>query len=152
MSTHAGLPEGIERFTKKKVMITATQWAGTAEDATRIINWVLAGDGIARYHDESDPDTDYSFIEISTLEGDMEARAGYYIIKGIKGEFYPCETEIFYGSYDDVDTPLQEAILEFESILKLAVVTLGVEHATVAKNNLRRQVNKIIDEVRKEDK
>lgn len=39
---------------------------------------------------------------ISTLEGDMTANQGDYIIKGIKGEIYPCKADIFEASYDEV--------------------------------------------------
>ena len=36
---------------------------------------------------------------IHTLEGDHEASPGDYIIKGIKGEYYPCKPDIFEQSY-----------------------------------------------------
>jgi hypothetical protein len=39
-------------------------------------------------------------LTIPTLEGDMKAMPGDYIIKGIKGEFYPCKPDIFKASYD----------------------------------------------------
>lgn len=45
--------------------------------------------------------TDSAFIE--TLEGRMEARPGDFIIRGIKGEFYPCKPDIFEGSYVLID-------------------------------------------------
>lgn len=41
-------------------------------------------------------------ITINTLEGDMNGEFGDYIIKGIKGEFYPCKPDIFEASYDEV--------------------------------------------------
>ncbi len=37
---------------------------------------------------------------IPTLEGDMLASPRDYVIRGIKGEFYPCKPDIFVGSYD----------------------------------------------------
>lgn len=37
---------------------------------------------------------------IETLEGVMKANLGDYIIKGIKGEFYPCKPDIFEQSYE----------------------------------------------------
>lgn len=37
---------------------------------------------------------------IKTLEGDMIVRPGDWIIKGIKGEFYPCKPDIFAATYD----------------------------------------------------
>ncbi len=39
-------------------------------------------------------------IDINTLEGTMRADKGDYIIKGIKGEFYPCKPDIFEASYE----------------------------------------------------
>jgi hypothetical protein len=41
--------------------------------------------------------------EIDTLEGKMLARPGDYIIKGIKGECYPCQPDIFEATYEIVD-------------------------------------------------
>ena len=42
------------------------------------------------------------YIEIKTLEGIMKASFGDYIIKGIKGEFYPCKPDIFIATYEEV--------------------------------------------------
>ena len=42
------------------------------------------------------------YIEIKTLEGIMKASFGDYIIKGIKGEFYPCKPYIFQATYEEV--------------------------------------------------
>lgn len=45
---------------------------------------------------------------IHTLEGDMKADVGDYIITGLRGEQYPCKPDIFIKSYVEVssDTPL----------------------------------------------
>lgn len=40
---------------------------------------------------------------IETLEGTMTAQPGDYIIKGVKGEFYPCKPDIFKATYELVD-------------------------------------------------
>jgi hypothetical protein len=40
---------------------------------------------------------------ISTLEGQMICKNGDYIIKGIKGEFYPCNPDIFETTYEEVE-------------------------------------------------
>lgn len=40
---------------------------------------------------------------IPTLEGDHEANVGDWIIKGIKGEFYPCKPDIFEQTYEKVE-------------------------------------------------
>ena len=39
---------------------------------------------------------------INTLEGVMTASVGDWIIKGVKGECYPCKPEIFELTYDEV--------------------------------------------------
>ena len=41
-------------------------------------------------------------LKIKTLEGDMDVNFGDYIIKGVKGEFYPCKPDIFRLTYEDV--------------------------------------------------
>ena len=46
------------------------------------------------------------WIEIETLEGTMRADYGDFIIKGIKGEFYPCKPDIFEATYEEALTPL----------------------------------------------
>jgi hypothetical protein len=40
------------------------------------------------------------YIGIETLEGEMAAREDDWIIKGIKGEFYPCKPDIFAATYE----------------------------------------------------
>ncbi len=42
-------------------------------------------------------------IDIQTLEGEMRANIGDWVIRGIKGEFYPCKPDIFSASYETVD-------------------------------------------------
>lgn len=42
-------------------------------------------------------------VNIPTIEGKMRAVHGDWIIKGIKGEFYPCKPDIFAASYEAVD-------------------------------------------------
>lgn len=39
---------------------------------------------------------------IHTLEGDMKADPGDYIITGIKGEQYPCKPDIFNATYEEI--------------------------------------------------
>ena len=43
-------------------------------------------------------------LVISTLEGDMTASPGDWIIKGLKGEFYPCKPDIFEQKYEPVES------------------------------------------------
>lgn len=41
-------------------------------------------------------------IAIKTLEGSMIANEGDFIIKGVKGELYPCKPDIFHKTYEEV--------------------------------------------------
>lgn len=54
----------------------------------------MAGDDRIRIHF----DPDFHMI-IHTLEGDMRANFGDYIIKGVQGELYPCKPDIFEATY-----------------------------------------------------
>jgi len=47
-------------------------------------------------------DAKHRAIAIRTLEGVMEAAVGDYVIRGVKGEFYPCKPDIFEATYDEV--------------------------------------------------
>jgi hypothetical protein len=42
-------------------------------------------------------------LTISTLEGDMRADVGDWVIKGVKGELYPCKPDIFAATYEPAD-------------------------------------------------
>jgi hypothetical protein len=43
------------------------------------------------------------YMEIRTLEGNMKAVPGDWIIKDVQGEFYPCKPDIFAATYDKVE-------------------------------------------------
>lgn len=40
-------------------------------------------------------------LYIETLEGVMKANVGDWIIKGIKGEYYPCKPDVFWDTYEE---------------------------------------------------
>ncbi len=42
-------------------------------------------------------------LDIPTLEGVMRANEGDWIIRGVKGEFYPCKPDIFRETYEEVN-------------------------------------------------
>lgn len=97
------------RYRKKPVEIEAMRWDGTAEGATPIINWVLSGGGTARYHEAhmavfSDGEERLypGDIDIDTLEGTMRTNPGDWVIRGVKGEHYPCKPDIFEETYEEV--------------------------------------------------
>lgn len=57
--------------------------------------------------------TDKEMI-IPTLEGDMKASVGDYIITGVNGEQYPCKPDIFKKTYDLVESESSETITNFD--------------------------------------
>ena len=91
------------KFRKKPIVIEARRWLGSVEVATDLINWVLENNGTARYHDFSDFRHNSSYISIDTLEGTMYLKPGNYLIRGVQGEFYPCDQDIFAATYEEVN-------------------------------------------------
>ncbi|MEU3161998.1 hypothetical protein ACPCAJ_21175 [Streptomyces griseoincarnatus] len=97
------------KYRKRPVEIEAEQWDGTAEGATRIVDWILSHGSTATYTcsnpercAEHDGDTPHS-IAIRTLEGTMRADLGDWIIRGVQGEFYPCKPDIFATTYEPAE-------------------------------------------------
>lgn len=93
------------KFRKKPVVIDAVQWTGQNE--AEINTFVGQSLYILRppsqmEHDKEVPN-DAVVIVIPTLEGDMHASRFDWIIKGIKGEFYPCKPDIFEQTYESVE-------------------------------------------------
>jgi hypothetical protein len=79
-------------YRKKPVVIQAVQWTG--ENNTEILHFCSTC-----YITSSGKSKD---LVVSTLEGDMSASVGDYIIKGVKGEFYACKSDIFDMTYETV--------------------------------------------------
>lgn len=93
-----------EKYTKKPVTIQAMQWDGTK--AQWIIDWVRSNGAVATYWGPGEWDADAPdahYIAIKTLEGDMLANPGDWIIQGVRGEFYPCKPDIFEQTYEKAD-------------------------------------------------
>lgn len=88
---------------KLPVPVEAMLWPGGAEAATPVIDWVLSQGGTARYHEARGPYVDT--ISIDTLEGRIVARPGDWIIRGVKGEFYPCKPDVFAETYEVIEPP-----------------------------------------------
>lgn len=78
------------KFQKKPLTIEAILWTGENDDEVRD----FTGMPMATLHNKS--------MAIVTLEGTMWAEAGDFIIKGIKGELYPCKPDIFAETYQEV--------------------------------------------------
>ncbi len=79
----------MSKYRKKPVVIEA--WQNV--DDSPFPDWVDAAD-VGR-----EPG---GIILIDTLEGVMKAQLGDWIIKGVKGEVYPCKPDIFEATYEPV--------------------------------------------------
>jgi len=88
------------QFRKKPVIINAIQFTG---DAMEIVRWRSQFEGATRWIFDRDEKKDEPFILIDTLEGSMRADIGDWIIRGVKGEFYPCKPDIFDATYERVE-------------------------------------------------
>lgn len=92
-------------YRKKPVVIEAIQWNGNnlaevkefvGDSLDCEFYYPSLKDGITRKTLEA--------VKIKTLEGDMNASIGDYIIKGVDGEFYPCKPDIFEKTYEEVQS------------------------------------------------
>jgi len=87
----------IGHYVKKPIVIEAVQWNGPPEDMVEnLMAW-----GVVLWPDGHWGDPDWPLL-IDTLEGKMRCVKGDYIIRGIRGEFYPIRKDIFEESYEEV--------------------------------------------------
>ena len=90
------------KFRKKPVVIEAVQFLPDPEGVQKgawpadwpVSEWLTL---------EMGPDALVPKLVIPTLEGDITASPGDWIIRGIKGEFYPCRNDIFEATYEPVE-------------------------------------------------
>ena len=80
----------ITKYRKKPVVVEALEWTG--ENMAEI----------SKFSGELWKCKDGCLL-VPTLEGDMKASKGDYIIKGVKGECYPCKPDIFKETYEEVE-------------------------------------------------
>lgn len=79
------------KYRKKPIVIEAYQYNGCVVDIAE------------KFLDMKVPRKDNDCCYIETLEGLMKCEIGDYIIRGIKGEFYPCKADIFEMTYEVVE-------------------------------------------------
>lgn len=82
----------MKKYRKKPVVIEAVQFL-SMDDIPKDLRG-CGSYGIGESHLEEE------FL-IKTLEGTMKAQKGDWIIKGIKGEYYPCKPDIFEATYEE---------------------------------------------------
>lgn len=86
-------------YRKKPVVIAA--WQLTRENMDEVAAWcggLSYGGG------------DGAYIAIQTLEGVMTAGVGDFVVRGVKGEFYPCKPDIFVETNEAADPPGKQTV------------------------------------------
>jgi len=92
-------------FRKKPVVIEAIQYTGenlheVLEFTGKHPKWHEWFETYETY--ESFVKSNGNIFKITTLEGTMDATPGDWIIRGVKGEYYPCKPDIFSATYEEV--------------------------------------------------
>ena len=87
------------KFRKIPIIVEAVEWEGS--------NIVEVCQFMGKLLDEIAVPPYTESVIIKPLEGDMIAKKGDFIIKGIKGEFYPVKPDIFNASYEEI-VPVKE--------------------------------------------
>jgi len=84
---------------KKPVVIEYLILENESDDAhNRVLDWIHGNAGLDAAN-RVRPDG----VRINTLEGAMYASVGDVVIRGVKGEFYPCKPDIFAATYEIVE-------------------------------------------------
>lgn len=84
----------IGKFRKKPVVIEAFRFQG-CKPAINIVAADILKSCEYRYAGDS--------LFIKTLEGEMRADPGDWIIRGVKGEVYPCKDDVFQATYEEAE-------------------------------------------------
>jgi len=84
----------IRKFKKKPIVIQALQYSGSDDSYNELKQFINKKVGIWRIQ---------SGVKIRTLEGDMTVSINDWVIKGVRGEFYPCKPDIFKEIYIELE-------------------------------------------------
>lgn len=89
----------MSKFRKKPVVIEAWRNIDDTSDSSPMPDWIIDAleSGSAWFSGGV-----HGHLTIKTLEGEMRADYGDWIIQGVKGELYPCKPDIFEATYDRV--------------------------------------------------
>lgn len=91
------------RFRKKPVVIEAIKYTG--ENLREVLDFTGKHPSWGKWFSDFDAyeahvRADRGVFKIMTLEGTMEALPGDWVIRGVRGEHYPCKPDIFEATYE----------------------------------------------------
>jgi len=88
----------VAKYRKRPVVIEAARWMPDQfPEVGEVVGWLMAA-GCDFHHPSGMGGT--TTLAIRTLEGEMLAQPGDWIIRGVKGEFYPRKPDIFEATYE----------------------------------------------------
>lgn len=87
------------KFRKKPVVIEAHR---IGDDGWPDSIWQGVNENKIILHLDTVNKKTVGYVDIVTLEGTMHGEIGDWIIRGVKGEFYPCKPDIFAATYEEV--------------------------------------------------
>lgn len=95
------------KYRKKPVIIEAFKYDGdlmNSKGEYYVPEWAVEAykSGVL-FYSADDSNTPPCELFIKTLEGNMKASVGDYIIRGVEGELYPCKPDIFEQTYEPVE-------------------------------------------------
>ncbi len=82
------------KFRKKPVVIEAMQFDGSNAEVL-VEAFQFSASLMRSVEGSSDP-----LLTVATLEGNMVVSIGDWVIRGVKGELYPCKPDIFEATYE----------------------------------------------------
>lgn len=86
------------KYRKKPVVIEAIQWTGKNITEVECFMYPQKPIYMSAFSNADD------LVGMETLEGTMCASKGDWIMKGVKGEIYPCKPDIFEATYEFVES------------------------------------------------
>lgn len=100
-----------QQYRKKPVVIEAMQFPNDGPGQHEVSMWVETNGGKINLYDgaveenvktDTDANWRWKYGSIETLEGAHRVNQWDWVIKGVKGEFYPCKPDIFEQTYEAV--------------------------------------------------
>lgn len=118
----------IEYVRKLPVIVAALQWTGTnlaevLEFTGKHPKWNEWFPGGFKEYAEF-VKNDRNVFKIKTLEGTHEAKPGDWIMRGVNGEHYPCDLDIFEKTYRIVDPAKEDINKQIDMVMSSIVATL----------------------------
>jgi hypothetical protein len=149
-------------YRKRPITVEAIQFDG--ENAVQIEQWSGGKAIVSPVLEPCDESPTGVYLQVKTPEGVMTAGPGWYIIRGVEGEFYPCKESVFLTTYEPITgeavasncenslgpSPEENEAIATETLIGNIISQLNghpVNRIAYALNKLLSKVNAIIEEL-----